>query len=77
MKKLILASSQRIIELFTQIVVSKLSGIRDPGPGKNLPIADPGSRIRVKKALDPGFEFATLLDRGKNPDPLSPDRVAS
>jgi hypothetical protein len=45
---------QRIIELFIQKVVTKLSkiwvwdprsGIRDPGSGKNLfPIPDPGSR---------------------------------
>jgi hypothetical protein len=55
LKKIILANFQRIIELFTQKIVNKLSkygfGIRDPGSGKNLfRIPDPG----VKKALDPG-----------------------
>jgi hypothetical protein len=54
------ANFQRIIELFTQKIVTKLSkiwvrdpgsGIRDPGSGKNLfRIPDPG----VKKAPDPG-----------------------
>jgi hypothetical protein len=60
LKKKIWANFQRIIELFTQKIVNKLSkiwiwdlgsGIRDPGSGKNLfRIPDPG----VKKALDPG-----------------------
>ncbi len=59
-KKKIWANFQRIIELFTQKIVSRLSkiwvwdpgsGIRDPGSEKNLfRIPDPG----VKKAPDPG-----------------------
>ncbi len=54
LKKQIWANFQRIIELFTQKIVTKLSkygfGIRDPGSGKNLiRIPDPV----VKKAPDP------------------------
>ncbi len=53
------ANFQRIIELFTQKIVAKLS---------NIWVWDPGSRIRkkhipdpgVKKAPDPGSGFATL-----------------
>jgi hypothetical protein len=63
LKKKIWANFQRIIELFMQKIVIKLSktvfGIRDPryGSGKNLfRIPDPG----VKKAPDPGSESATL-----------------
>jgi hypothetical protein len=51
---------QRIIEPFTQTIVTKLSKIWlwDPGSGKNLfRIPDPG----VKKAPDPGS--ATLVSR--------------
>jgi hypothetical protein len=58
LKKKIWANFQRIIELFTQKFVTKLSKIWvwDPGSGKNLFwIPDPG----VKKASDPGS--ATLL----------------
>jgi hypothetical protein len=58
LKKKIWANFQRIIELFTQKIVTKLSNIWvwDPRSGKNLfRIPDPG----VKKALDPGF--ATLV----------------
>ncbi len=54
LKKKIWANFQRIIELFTQKIVNKLSKIffwdpgseiRDPGSGKNLfRIPDPGSR---------------------------------
>ncbi len=68
LKKKIWANFQRIIELFTQKIVNKLSkiwvwdpgsGIRDPGSGKNLfRIPDPG----VKKAPDPGSGSATLGD---------------
>jgi hypothetical protein len=57
----------RIIEVFTQKIVTKPSkiwvwdpgfGIRDPGTGKNLfRIPDPG----VKKAPDPGSGSATLV----------------
>jgi hypothetical protein len=45
LKKIILANFQRIIELFTQKIVNKLSKIwvGDPGSGKK-PIPDPGSR---------------------------------
>ncbi len=48
-----LANFKKIIELFTQKIVTKLAKIwvRDPGSGKNLfRIPDPG----VKKAPDPG-----------------------
>jgi hypothetical protein len=57
------ANFQRILELFTQRIVTKLSKIWvwDPGSGKNLfPIPDPG----VKKAPDPGSGFATLHCNG-------------
>jgi hypothetical protein len=74
LKKKIWANFQRIIELFTQKIVSKLSKIwvwdpgseiQDPGSGKNLfRIPDPG----VKKAPDPGS--ATLI-RNLGLDPYS------
>ncbi len=61
------AKFQRIMELFTQKVVTKLSkiwiwdpesGIRDPGSGINLfRIPDPG----FKKAPNPGSGSATLV----------------
>jgi hypothetical protein len=60
MKKNYLANFQRIIELFTQKIVTKLSKIWvwHPGSGKNLfLIPDPG----VKKTPDPGSGSATLL----------------
>jgi hypothetical protein len=60
LKKKIWANFQRIMELFTQKIVTKLSKIWiwDPGSGKNLfRIPDPG----VKKAPDPGSGSATLL----------------
>ncbi len=47
LKKKIWANFQRIIELFTQKIVTKLSKIwvRDPGSGiRKIPIPDPGSR---------------------------------
>ncbi len=53
LKKKIWANFQRIIELFAQKIVTKLSKVWvwDPGSGKNLfRIPDPG----VKKAPDPG-----------------------
>jgi hypothetical protein len=53
LKKKIWANFQRIIKLFTQKIVNKLSKIWiwDPGSGKNLfLIPDPG----IKKAPDPG-----------------------
>jgi hypothetical protein len=64
MKKKIGANFQRIIELFTPKIVTKLSKlwVWDPGseirdPGKNLfRIPDPG----VKRAPDPGSGSATL-----------------
>jgi hypothetical protein len=59
-KKKIWDNFQRIIELFTQKMVTMLSKIwvLDPGSGKNLfRIPDPG----VKKAPDPGSGSATLL----------------
>jgi hypothetical protein len=82
LEKKIWANFQRIIELFTQKTVTKLSkvwvwdpgsGIRDPGSGKNLfRIPDPG----VKKAPDPGsatlfssyFGWLGLLGKNRNPD---------
>jgi hypothetical protein len=68
LKKKIWANFQKIIELFTQKIVSKLSKIWvwDPrseirDPEKNLfRIPDPG----VKKASDPGSGSATLLFPG-------------
>jgi hypothetical protein len=60
LKKKIWANFQRIIELFTQKIVTKLSKIWvwDPGSGKKqFRIPDPG----VKKAPDPGSGSATLV----------------
>ncbi len=54
LKKKIWANFQRIIELFTQKIVSKLSKIWVWDPGSE--IRDPG----VKKAPDPGSGSATL-----------------
>jgi hypothetical protein len=62
LKKKIWANFQRIIGLFIQKIVNKLSkiGIWDPGSGKNLfRIPDPG----VQKAPDPRSGSATLLLR--------------
>jgi hypothetical protein len=65
-KKNIWANFQRIIELFTQKIVTKLSKIWiwDPGSGKNLfQIPDPGSQIQGSKRHripDPGSGSATL-----------------
>jgi hypothetical protein len=66
LKKKMWPNFQRIIELFTPKIVTKLSktwiwdlgsGIRDPGSGKNLfGIPDPG----VETAPDPGSGSATL-----------------
>jgi hypothetical protein len=59
LNKKIWANFQRIIGLFTQKIVTKLSKIWvwDPGSGKNLlRIPNPG----VKKAPDPGSGSATL-----------------
>ncbi len=66
LKKEIWANIQRIVEHFTQKIVTKLlkiwvwdpgSWVRDPGPGKNLfRIPDPG----VKKARYPGSGSTTL-----------------
>jgi hypothetical protein len=61
LKKKIWASFQRIIELFTQKFVTKLSKIWvwNPRSGKNLFwIPDPG--LGVKKALDPGSRIRIL-----------------
>jgi hypothetical protein len=61
LKKKIWANFQRIIELFTPKIVTKLSKIWiwDFGSGKNLfRIPDPG----VKKAPDPGSGSATLVE---------------
>jgi hypothetical protein len=63
------ANFQRIIELFTQKIVTKLSKIWFWDPGSQ--IRDPG----VKKALDPGSgsASATLVVRiGSTHPPLSP-----
>jgi hypothetical protein len=54
LKKKIWANFQRIIELFTQKIVSKLSKIWVWDQGSK--IQDPG----VKKAPDPGSGTATL-----------------
>ncbi len=65
LKKKIWANFQRIIELFTQKIVTKLSKIWvwDPGSGKNLfRIPDPV----VKKAPDPGSGSATLQKTQSN-----------
>ncbi len=53
---------QRIIELFTKKIVTKLSKVWvwDPGSGKK-PIPDTGSDPEVKKAPDHGS--GTLLDK--------------
>ena len=64
LKKKILANFQRIIELFTQKIVIKLSKIWVWDPGSEIqdpekPIPDPVS-IGVKKAPDPGSGSATL-----------------
>jgi hypothetical protein len=71
LKKKIWANFERIIELFTQKIVIKLSkiwvwdpgsGIRDPGTGiRKKPIPDLG----VKKAPDPGSGSATLVKKDK------------
>jgi hypothetical protein len=73
LKKKIWANFQRIIELFTQKIVTKHSKIWiwDPGSGKNLiRIPDPG----VKKAPDSGSGSATLdpWHFGADPDPRIP-----
>jgi hypothetical protein len=62
LKKKIWANFQRIIELFTQNIVTKLSKIWvwDPRSGiRKKPIPNPGSR--GQKAPDPGSGSATLL----------------
>ncbi len=69
------ANFQRIIELFAQKIVTKLSKVWvwDPGPGKNLfRIPDPG----VKKAPDPDPQHCRILNT--DPDPLTrlnPDQI--
>jgi hypothetical protein len=71
LKKKIWANFQRIIELFTQKIVTKLSKIWiwDPGSGiQKKPIPDPG----VKKAPDPGSGPATLKFSRHGPVHLSP-----
>jgi hypothetical protein len=63
LKKKIWANFQRIIELFTQKIVTKLSKVWvwDPGSGKNLfRIPDPG----VKKAPDPGSATLVTVKEG-------------
>jgi hypothetical protein len=67
LKKKIWANFQRIIELFPQKIVTKLSKVWvwDPGSGKNLfRISDPGSRIQGSKRHRipyPGSGSATLV----------------
>jgi hypothetical protein len=66
-KKKIWANYQRIIELFTPKIVTKLKKIWVWDPGSEIwknPIPDPG----VKKAQDSGSGSATLV-RGTAPDP--------
>jgi hypothetical protein len=81
LKKKILANFQRIIELFAQKIVTKLSkvwvwdpgsGIRDPGSGIRDPgsgIRDPGSGKNLFQIPDPGVK--------KAPDPGSATLVCS
>jgi hypothetical protein len=57
LKKKIWANFQRIIELFTKIIVKKLFKIWSWDPGSE--IRDPRSGIRKKPIPDPGY--------GKNP----------
>jgi hypothetical protein len=69
LKKKIWANFQRIIELFVQKIVTKLSKVWVWDPGSETGIRDPektysGSRIPdqgVKKAPDPGSGSATLV----------------
>jgi hypothetical protein len=64
LKKKIWANFQRIIELFTQIIVTKLSKIRvwDPGSGKNLfRILDLGVKMHRIPDLDPQNWFYRFL----------------
>jgi hypothetical protein len=74
LKKKIWANFQRIIELFTQKIVTKLSKIWILDPGvKKAP--DPGSATLVG---DPDRMFSSIPDRdplvrGTDPDPV-PDR---
>jgi hypothetical protein len=71
LKKKIWANFQRIIELFTQKIVTKPSKIWiwDLGSGiQKKPIPDPG----VKKAPDPGSGPATLKFSRHGPVHLSP-----
>jgi hypothetical protein len=75
LKKKILAKFQRIIELFTQKIVTKLSKVWDPGseirdhPEKTYS----GSRIQgVKKAPDPGSGSATLQVRNHLNEEINP-----
>jgi hypothetical protein len=67
LKKKIWTNFQRIIELFIQKIVTKLSKIwvLDPGSENRDPEkTHPGSR--VKKAPDPGSGSATLLKSGSD-----------
>jgi hypothetical protein len=58
LKKKIWANFQRLIEVFTQKIITKLSKIWIWDPEKDLcRIPDPG----VKKAPDPGSGSATLV----------------
>jgi hypothetical protein len=71
LKKKIWANFQRIIELFTQKIVTKLSKIWvwDPRSGfRKKPILDPG----VKKAPDPG---SATLDRVIAHNKCSPTKM--
>jgi hypothetical protein len=80
LKKKNWANFHRIIELFTQKIVTKLSKIWvwDPGSGKNpFRIPDPG----VKKASDPGFHIrirntVLYVYNKKNPT-KNPDKSAT
>jgi hypothetical protein len=89
LNKNIWANFQRIIELFTQKIVTKLSKIWvwDPGSGKK-PIPDPGSRgqkgtgsrIRNTGNRIQYFSLIPIRIRIPNPDPdpptyVNPDRI--
>jgi hypothetical protein len=75
LKKKIWANFQRIIELFMQKIVIKLSKILFWDPGSEIrdpekPIPDPGSR--GQKAPDPGSGSATLRDTVSHVDISDP-----
>ncbi len=83
LKKKILANFQRIIEFFTQKIVTKLSKVWVWDPGSEIrkkPIPNPGSRgqkgtgSRIRIHMFLGFPDPDRLVRGIDPDSaLDPD----